>query len=135
MRCAKREPGRSWEALESELNKLGEPVCTLLDLPACDSYQPALSATMRCTNPAYQSLRCCQGTQHVMSCNDPVLMQAHPLLSLLMSQRSVQSAIMQAGSQNYYMPTYTATPASGCKGQHDLTMSLGFANDACLQQL
>ena len=25
MRCAKREPGRSWEALESELNKLGEP--------------------------------------------------------------------------------------------------------------
>lgn len=24
MRCAKREPGRSWEAIESELNKLGE---------------------------------------------------------------------------------------------------------------
>ena len=23
MRCAKREPGRSWEALETELNKLG----------------------------------------------------------------------------------------------------------------
>ena len=24
MRCAKREPGRSWEAIESELNKLGK---------------------------------------------------------------------------------------------------------------
>ena len=24
MRCAKREPGRSWEALETELNKLGQ---------------------------------------------------------------------------------------------------------------
>lgn len=23
MRCAKREPGRSWEAIESELNKMG----------------------------------------------------------------------------------------------------------------
>ena len=23
MRCAKREPGRSWEAIETELNKLG----------------------------------------------------------------------------------------------------------------
>lgn len=39
MRCAKREPGRSWEAIESELNKLGEhaehaglrrPPCNLL---------------------------------------------------------------------------------------------------------
>ena len=27
MRCAKREPGRSWEALETELNKLGQPSC------------------------------------------------------------------------------------------------------------
>ena len=28
MRCAKREPGRSWEAIESELNKLGEPAAS-----------------------------------------------------------------------------------------------------------
>ena len=27
MRCAKREPGRSWEAIESELKKLGAPCC------------------------------------------------------------------------------------------------------------
>ena len=26
MRCAKREPGRSWEAIEPELTKLGAPL-------------------------------------------------------------------------------------------------------------
>ena len=34
MRCAKREPGRSWEALEPELNKLGEQVDHVLIVTA-----------------------------------------------------------------------------------------------------
>jgi hypothetical protein len=85
MRCAKREPGRSWEALESELNKLGELDCTLLDLPACDSYQPAvlgLSATMRRTQPGNHMLpmsKYASGTQHVMGCNNFVVTRAHRL--------------------------------------------------------
>jgi hypothetical protein len=30
MRCAKREPGRSWEAIEAELTRLGEPPAATL---------------------------------------------------------------------------------------------------------
>jgi hypothetical protein len=38
MRCAKREPGRSWEAIESELLKLGEVTCRSVGLgTACES--------------------------------------------------------------------------------------------------
>lgn len=33
MRCAKREPGRSWEAIESELNKLGEHAERWAEMP------------------------------------------------------------------------------------------------------
>ena len=35
MRCAKREPGRSWEAIESELNKLGEHAQNRLGCTDC----------------------------------------------------------------------------------------------------
>ncbi len=88
MRCAKREPGRSWEALESELNKLGELYRTLLDLPACDSYQPTflgLTAPMRCTQPVNYMLpmsKYASGTQHVMGCNNSVATRARRLLVL-----------------------------------------------------
>ena len=34
MRCAKREPGRSWEAITSEIRRLSEP-CTLTRCRAC----------------------------------------------------------------------------------------------------
>lgn len=45
MRCAKREPGRSWEALEGELHKLG--MIYLLLLCVCESHALVSNAMMR----------------------------------------------------------------------------------------
>ncbi len=33
MRCAQREPGRSWEAIDAELARLGEPPAATLPAP------------------------------------------------------------------------------------------------------
>ena len=49
MRCAKREPGRSWEAIESELNRLGQCAALFIDVLLG---MAAWHTTVSCTSTA-----------------------------------------------------------------------------------
>lgn len=53
-RCAKREPGRGWEVLETELNNLGEPSCIYFNIS-----HALLLLHWPQTGMSLQDLHCC----------------------------------------------------------------------------
>lgn len=56
MRCAKREPGRSWEAIEPELTRLGNPTPKKISVPLPQVSEPCTPETAcHCSNT--QALR------------------------------------------------------------------------------